>query len=358
MFYFLIFLVAIHFSFLAEKHRHKNKFIVKLFLGLTIVLLACVAGFRDITVGTDTADYPFYTFEGVKNTRTISDALFSVTSSIEPLYVILAYSCRNWLGLEFNGFLFICHLIMYSGFWVGAYRMKITPLWAFSFLFLFLLYNTSVSMNRQYISLGITFLATSYLMEKRIYYFLILSVIAFFFHKTALFSLLLIPILYFDKRMYNWVAILISCGVYVLFFFIIDYISGVDLFSKYETYANGQYESFFSVSEFVIRIAFIASFLYLRKDRKDLLSFNVLTIFVCEFIVNLLQLKSRFAGRVALSFFMMYLIYIPYYVLQAVKYRRFFMLSLSSLVIFYWWYVYIFRDAGETANYSSSILGI
>lgn len=358
MFYFLIFIIAIFLSFVAEKYRHKNEVIVVLFLGSTLLLLASVAGFRDVTVGTDTGDYPLYTYLGVRNTKSISDALLNVTSSIEPLYVILAYYCRNWLNVEFNGFLFVCHLVMYSCFWIGAYRMKIAPLWAFGFLFLFLIYNASLNLNRQYISLGISFLATSFLIEKRLVLFLLLSVIAFFFHKTALFSLLLIPILYIDKRKYNWIVIAISGAVYILFFLMIDYISAIDVFSKYYRYADGTFKSFFSISEFVIRIAFITSFLLLRKGRKDLFSFNVLTIFICEFIVNLLQLKSRFAGRAALSFFMMYLVYIPYYVLYKEKSHRYVTVSLSLLVVLYWWYVYIFGDAGHTAHYSSSILGI
>lgn len=352
MFYFFIFVYVIILSFLAQKSRRNRWISLILYISAAIPLIV-VAGYRDVEVASDTGNYPMTVFESRRYFQ------FDLFSLIEPLYAFLGYLTYKING-NFNTLLLITHIVIVGSFWLGFWRMrKYVPLWMASFFFCFLFFNMSLQLSRQSIAVGLVFLGFTFLIERKLWVFLLYILIGSLFHRSAIAAIILVPFIYMNNN--KFILQLIMYGSVISLFcftYILSLFTSFLAFEKYESYAEGgDYEGMLSSSELILRLFFL-SFMLIATRRK--LSAPLMLMFITEFFLNLLQIRSRFLGRIGLYIYTLYFCYIPFYLSHKVSKlnRTLWRGGIFMFVIFYWWFVYIYKEAGETYPYSSKILGI
>lgn len=356
MIYLCLFCIVLSLIRIVEKTKIK---IIQYILSILIIgLLATLAGCRDITVGIDTSLYPLETFEYCLKCTSINEILFY---PIEPLYTTLAYIISRFTD-NISWFLFITHLIICTLFYVSAYQHKC--LYLFMFIFLFICYNISLNLSRQYLAVSVFVYSFHFLEEKKIIKYCIGICVASLFHSSAGICFLL-PIIekseIYKKKYMRVFSISILIIILLGYRFILPpLIRVLGLPSKYLTYTDNTYEGFFSVSEFVLRICFIGLCLnmFLKQKYSSTIRFFSYIISI-EFLLNLLQIYSKFINRIALYFFMLYLIYLPFILnLYSKKTKIQYQNVIYIVCIIYWAYVFFIQEAGRTIPYQSAILGI
>lgn len=360
MVYITTFLFSIFFAFFSEFLKSRPAKIGMLFLSMLPLLL--IGGLKDITIGADTMAYPFTSFTWAQGHVPIIEYLDG--EMIEPLYVLLVWFIVHFIGNDFQSVLFVTNAFIVVFFYMGFYRYrKFAPLPYAVFLFCFLFYNNFLSMSRQGMAEALVFWASSFLvLEKKWIPFALSTAVAFFIHKSAIASFLLIPCIYIHNRKLNHWIVIGVIFVFLAYSTIMKYFVSLDAFDKYEQYQTGEdYEGFFSITEFAIRFILLGSILLVtQKIKKDEFYKSMITIFICEFVFNLFQIYSRFMGRIGYYYYIMYLTMIPYFTWKIGKKRwrglALFVISLASLVI--WWWVYIENESASTYPYTSKILGI
>lgn len=365
MIYFVCFVWAVICAKLADNYCKKNNFLFLIFSALGLVPLILIAGYRDITIGTDTSAYPITAMELISRGYD-SNELLAALGYIEPLYLLIAYLSVQLLSNDVHSILIMSSAITIICFYIGFVRLrKYAPLWLSVFMFLFIFYNASLNAQRQLMAMSIVFLGFSYLINQRkrdLWIFVATVVIGFFIHKSAIVAILNIPLFYFDNEKYKLWTLLGCIAITIFYVSIFERLSVYDAFQKYEQYQQGEdYEGFFSASEFLLRIIFLYLLFYTagrKKDKKLFISCKY--AFICELCLNLLQIRSRFIGRTGYYLFDLYLIFIPYFVyrLGRIKFKAILALFLMLVTVGYWWYVYIQSNAGFTNPYTSKILGI
>lgn len=364
MVYLFLFLWVILCCKLADSLYKKNKLAFFLAYTLGIVPLIVIAGLRDITIGIDTSAYPVTTYDFIEKGYSIGE-LVQTLRYIEPLYLLLSYISVQ-IYHDIHSILLTSSAITIIGFYTAFVKLKrYSPLWLSSFLFLFLFYNTALNAQRQFMAISIVFAGFAWLINKKKKDLLIFTnsiAIAFLIHKSAIIATILIPLFYFDNKNCKKHILYGSILFFLFYFYIFSKIPSFEIFSKYDKYQQGNdYKGFFSISEFIIRVTFLY-LLYLSSGKmKKTALFNCCKYaFLSEFCINLLQIKSRFIGRLGFYIFDLYIIFIPYFVYKLGS-KRIKILSIATIFITcvaYWWYVFIYGKAGFTFPYTSKILGI
>lgn len=327
---------------------------------ISLMPLLLVGGLRDLTVGSDTMAYPVSSIYFINENNQISDL---TNADVEILYLALAYISVTWFGGDIQTMLFITNAIIILTFYWGFIRIrKYTPLGTTMFIFLFLFYNMMLSMQRQGIAMGLVFLAYTFIFRKQLIPFFLLVFTAILFHKSAIASFLTIPCLFSRKTKYNKYIIFASFFLLISYNLILQHFTAFNFFAKYESYSNkGEFsEGGFSNSEFILRLVFlIYIYIYTNKElKKKSLFKNITALFISEFFLNLLQIHSQFMGRLGYYIYTLYIVFLPYFIHYNKKKSYFPILSISVLIIFYWWFVYIYNNSGETYPYTSKILGL
>ena len=117
---------------------HTKGKIIQLIYDISIVgLLTCIAGFRNLEVGTDTSAYPLEAFDFALNCSSIYELFLF---PLEPLYGLLAFLISRFTD-DISYFLFITHLIICGLFYITALRSRNKKqTFIFMFMFLFLCY--------------------------------------------------------------------------------------------------------------------------------------------------------------------------------------------------------------------------
>ena len=360
MIYSLVFIWAVFFSKFIPQD---NKNISLIFL-VTLILLTpilCVGGFRDITIGIDTQAYPVEAYYFVQQNNELIDYF---SSNIEALYLFTAYIVYHFISTDFSALLFVTNAIIICVFYIGLLNIRKGISFEVSILlFLCLFFNMFLSMQRQGLAMAFVFLGLTYMMKRKLLLTALCILVGFFYHKSAIVSVLCIPVLYYQKAIVNK-YILIGVALFVAFFSVaLNYFTTFDTFAKYDTYGKGgdYFEGAFSLSELVLRIVLLGVFWFgVEKKYKDNRYFSYLTILLCDFMINLLQLKSAFVGRLGYYYYMCYIFIIPQYIFNRSinKHKFFYQLLVLFIVIVYWFFIFIYKDSGSTYPYKSVILNI
>lgn len=360
MIYSLVFLWTVFFSkFIPQNNKNYSlSFLLALILLLPIL---CVGGFRDITIGIDTQAYPVEAYYFVQQNNELIDYF---SSNIETLYLFTAYFVYHFISTEFSALLFVTNAIIICVFYIGLLNIRKGISFEVSILlFLCLFFNMFLSMQRQGLAMAFVFLGLTYMMKRKLLLTALCILVGFFYHKSAIVSVLCIPVLYYQKAIVNK-CILLGVALFVAFFSIaLNYLTTFDAFVKYDTYGKGgdYSEGAFSLSELVLRIVLLGVFWFgVEKKYKDNRYFSYLTILLCDFMINLLQLKSAFVGRLGYYYYMCYIFIIPQYIFNRSinKHKFFYQLLVLFIVIVYWFFIFIYKDSGSTYPYKSVILNI
>lgn len=361
MIYLLTFIITLLFIYI-KKHS-KEKFIQYLCSFIIIGLLSSIAGFRNLTVGIDTSAYPVQAFSYALNCTSIADLIFF---PLEPLYGLLAFLVSRFTD-EVTYFLFITHFIICGLFYLTALRSKdYKQTYMFMFIFMFLCYNQSINISRQYLAISVFIYSFYYLVNEKYLKYTIGIFIAMLFHTSACICFIFLFIhkykIYQNKLLCNitLISLLILLISYEKLFPILLSILGLP--SKFQIYNDADaYKGAFSLSELILRFTFIGiciETIIIKYKKEPFIAFFFL-ISIIEFMLNLMQIHSRFINRISLYPFMLYLVYLPkiLYINKSINLRKK-RIILYSICIVYWFYVFYIQNAGETFPYKSDLLGI
>lgn len=315
-----------------------------------------------MTIGCDTQAYPVSAYYFVQQSHNWMDYF---TTDVEAMYLFTAYLVYNYVSTDFSALLFTTNAIIVGVFYVGLLNLKQSGSFRISILlFLCLFFNMFLSMQRQGLAMAFVFLGITFLLKRQVLITILCIIIGFGFHKSAIMSSLCIPILYCQKATLNK-YVLIGIAVFVCGFSVaLNFFTGFEAFAKYDTYGTGgEYsEGAFSLSELILRVVLLGVFwLGVSKKYKNPKYYAYLTILLCDFMVNLLQLKSAYVGRLGYYFYMCYLFILPQYLFNRNIFNKnkFVYQSLVVLiVVVYWYFIYIYKEASMTYPYSSVILNI
>lgn len=198
----------------------------KYFLGIASIFLVFLAGYRDWSVGTDTDNY-YNIFHGV-----------IVGGDLEFLFSYISDLVYD-IDKDFGHFLLIMSILTICPvFYVVCKKSSNYMFSIFVYISLFFYFN-SFNIIRQSIAVSFCLLAF-YFLELKKYRFFILSVfIGFLFHKAAILSLLVLPLIYFDLKRHWLIVISLSTYLLGLFGLFTKIVSLVGFFGdKYLAYTS------------------------------------------------------------------------------------------------------------------------
>ena len=192
MIYVICFSLSVFLAYVAKRSKSRSNFI--LFSILSILVTALLAGLRGISVGIDTANYYYGSWARAVASNSISDYFeiyFRYSSErVEILHALYISAIAKWTG-NFHLFLFGMHLVIISGVYIGAFRMRehADPVLTLT-LFYLLYYNHSLNITKQYVAMAILFAAAADLEKGKTQRYLFFVAIAFLVHNSGILGLL------------------------------------------------------------------------------------------------------------------------------------------------------------------------
>lgn len=367
--YLSFFAITLLFTYISE-NKCKNKTAWVLFSLLSIVTPALLAGFRDDTIGTDIQTYVISTFNAASNYDGLKE--FVSSANIDIVFASLMY-LSNMLFDDISGAMFIISLFtIFPIYWALFNIKRKISITLGVFLFLLSFYNLSLNIMRQSMALSVCLLAFSFIITNKYKSAVAALIVAYFSHSTSI--LFIAPVLiylYYKKKISKtnrqgtmiWPYMIILPIVFLSFDFVLNNLINYGLLSsKYEMYSiRNKYGGTVLSSIFVVTYSALSIITYMLmiKRKTDI---NYIFGFICTYstlAVGLLSTVSIWAGRLAYYFQIVNIILYPYIINNLPnKLKKPYTIGLCFIYIFYWWYVYIINNNGETYPYTSKILGI
>lgn len=262
------------------------------------------------------SDYPQYLIHfDLANQGTIKDALD--TERFEDGWVLL---CRLCYPIGFFGMVIV--LAFFENYVV--YRMikrYVPPKWYWLSLFCYLfptsLCLTGLSMMRQFLAMCVCLIAFDVAVRKKIFFALLLVLIAAQFHTSAYICL---PICFIgllkDCRLSEAISIGLLLALFIISIFAVTFFGGYltsfvrgSVFDVYESRFEQGQESVWGVSTFFNYYLFALILLMQRKQDK-LNRFFVL-IFLLFFVIDAFKPMAPLIDRVGLYFYILFIICMP-----------------------------------------------
>ena len=372
MIYIAAFLLSTAFVYLGDSLRKKNRYLSAVILAFGVLLVAVLAGVRDLSIGTDIQTYGEWLFKGARGKNKLFEYI-KYNKDIETLFLILVYgvskvfSDSHWLYFTIS--------LLQCGFTLAGicnYRDKISVSLGW-LCFLLLFYGDTLNAMRQFIAIAISFWAFHFFENKQYFKYISWTLIAFLFHNTAVLSFLVAFVYFVIKRkdtLFIRIGIVVAAIVVKNFYsFALQLLMNVGILnSRFERYIQGGYG--FEINPLVIRIPFVILILISSKRFADFCSnrYTKLGRQNSDFIIILLVLEMIAAEMRAvlptlyrISFYFGYakLIAYPRLIISAIPNNKRIYLILIVLFLFLLWiYQNVYQGNNDIFPYTSSILGI
>ncbi|NME33942.1 EpsG family protein [Lactobacillus sp. MRS-253-APC-2B] len=373
--YLIAFIVSTILFKCGDFFKEKNRWIVD---ALGILLLCMVAGFRGISVGTDVSVY----------LRPSIDAAMYANNFVEYWHASwmppngyrlmeisqfeFGYTLLIWIVTKVFHSIVMTQLvvelfIIYPIYFVLR-RLKKASVWIGMLTFELMFFNASLNMIRQSMAVSVGLVAVFYWFNNDKIKFLFLTVLAFFFHKSAVILFIVVGLyefLYSKKRLRN---LKLEGSSYRLIIFSV--IGTLVVFSsQYLTYllkfiGLGQYANYMSKASFLPNqiLYYLPGLLVLiinwrvYKQYIDNYKFYILMI-ICAILASQFYTEStvlsanQYGGRIAL-YFSMFQILAYAQAFKKIRYKYSLLLMLIIYMSFYWWYHYAFLGIDMTVPYT------
>lgn len=372
MVYLICYIISVLFAYAARTCKSRIAFVMLSIVSISVTAL--LAGLRDITVGIDTVNYlehPLY-WAGAEQCDGIISFLHHTVASTrtsvpEVVFAFLIGLVQQTTG-SYHVFLCVVHFIIIGCIYIGAFRLRdhADPELVL-FMFYLLYFGQTLNIFRQYMAMAVLFAAFADIEKGRHGRYIIITVIAFFIHNTAvlgLLPLLLYRIMYSKNGLgkvsdYKKIAIcsILVIGVRSVLPMLHLLINMGIIKSNFLWYLNVEAaESHALVFLFLLLEA--VGILLFRKHYKQLNHYEFFLFcsvsFVCLTVVGS---WIKYGDRLAEYFSLINLITIGMIAkCQDLTERRLLLKGTTiGVVLFYWVYVYVIKNASETMPY---ILGI
>lgn len=289
VFYFLFIFLLLG-AFITPKFQRPYIF-------LSFSLLLIIAGFRDVSVGTDTVGYEEM-FLRLKRGATVPQEV-----GWESLNKIILY-----FGGHFKDLLFISSLLTLAPAFYVFLKYSNNPMLSAFLYYAFYIYIQSFNITRQILAVSIILCAYVCLVKSKKLLFLILVLLASTFHTTAL---LCLPLFFVDKIPDKVPMYIIIMGLTVVFGWVLsDYvINQAAIILGYGHYLLGVDLSG-GVGVYLITLNFFFLFVLFTAKNRGLL-FKLFFVFVI--LANLFA-KVPYAYRLIFYFTVIQVLYLPYFI--------------------------------------------
>lgn len=324
----------------------------KIFHLLAVVPPILLLTFRNITVGTDTHHYvAAFEWLGGGLSEWFADSRF------EPLFVFLMYVIKT-NGYSINMLFCVLGILTIVPVYSACLKMARFSYPVLSmFLYYMVYYNYAFNISRQTVAMSMILLATVFLLEKKYYPFAFFTLIALLFHYMSVVYLGFVGMYIITSGDISRKYKIIS---FLLLIVMVIFATG-RLFSYYErsylTDESGQYQS-----SYILGMAF--NYFLLLTASKDAVLFNNRKPYLFfSFLALLLILLSPIAVwfyRLSLLVDVISVISIPHMLRSEaiIKKNAYKTYIYCFYLIFFWWFVYVLNNTGETIPYTSVVLGI
>jgi hypothetical protein len=278
----------------------KSVVIARFLLGITFIFMVLVAAVRDKSVGTDTSSYLRY----FNNIRTFDDVLANGEKMGEYGFWILTWLAHLISDQYFYYFLVIAVIV------VGCYQWAIVKYSVHIGISFFAFITTGLYLfffngARQGIAAAICALAIGPLLKNNFKKYIGFILLAFLFHKTAMF---MVPCFYFFNKpntfKNNLIIFIIGCITIVFYQTIVERASQID--TRYAGYAAIEQGGGFIMAgfNFVLGMFFLIYKKFVRIDRVHYDCF--LNMYIFGMMISLVSslLKADPSGFVRFSLYL------------------------------------------------------
>ena len=286
---------------------------------IALSLPSVLAGLRDFEIGTDTRNYISYWHVACRDWEWVDYWRSSANSALEELYLVFSFLVSK---VTYNDqlFLFFTQFLILIPIAYAAHRLRVNIVWVV-FIYLAILFNTSLNTTRQVIAISFCLLSLSFLIQNKYRNSILWVIVAYGFHHSAILFIAFIALDYWLKDHVlgkkKSVVFLISICI-VLFFTVFSFI-GIHILEKFfgeYSVAYGSDNKF--GTKFPIALFGLSLFNTLiygiivkgKKQGRKLYLFNYI-VYLCPAIC-FSGLASRYAVRVVYYPLFMAILIFPY----------------------------------------------
>lgn len=358
----------------------KNSTIKNIIRILSLMPMAIIAGMRDLTIGTDIQNYGLFNFESALQFKNIFDYVkyIKYTNGVEYGYSVFNYLVSRFTN-SINVFFFLLNLLTILFIILGLNVLGDKVNFELSIIIYYLLFwSGSLNVMRQSLAASIVFFAFSlYMSNNKLFYFILLILLASSIHQTALLAILLpiiLKITPFKLKIKN-VAIWFLLGLILITFFnpnnrfVITLMNSLPILNKYyNLFINGGMQYITGGQGMQLRyvlfriipscVFIVLALLYKgSKDKEEgrIINFLFLITLVSVFF-EFVNMNSGVLSRLGMYFSVFQIIFISFLLKRKLSRRNIivFFISLSVSILFF--VVVIKSGSGELYPYSSTIL--
>ena len=368
----LVYTFMFGFAILLISGADRNIFYYKnIFVYLCIAFLVIIVGLRDFGIGYDTNVYIESYFYEARRIHTINDFL-NIDRDLG--FVFLAY-VANLFGNDAQSLLlivefWICIFTFAAILEVNKKNNRIE--WVtFLFLWLFTFLNLSMNLMRQYCAMSMLLLAFAYLLNGKYNKAIIMQVLAYFFHSSAVVFIPVFGIFYLSKwnnkkqrNIYTIVLLLLSLVMITQIFTLLPTLASFGFISESYAYRYGADSNFTSKNIFgvsIITIYILIYYLIYASNKKCILceeeAYIAYTIHSLFFILRLLAFYIEYLARLSEYYFYVDILLVSI-MLSSNRITNLLRCLIYICFIYYWYRSYILVPSAATYPFKSSILGI
>ncbi len=344
-YYLIIFCLVILLTYIGSyeiKHSHKK--IGFLFYCISILILSIFTGARDVTVGTDVNVYVIPQLELAKYLH--SFVPFMVASNSEFLYKILVYVISFTSQPIFN-LLFIQQLITLLPLYIVLYKRRFAISTTFGItVYLFIIYNMSLSVMRQCMAASLILLGYIFFEDNKKKATLVLFVLAVLLHNSAIIFLAFLFVYYKAKSgKYSLIKGVTLVGIIILIVLCLDQLLMFAVthgFVRQGVYDRLQLtQGGLSIGEFLFRLFLTGLPFLFNKIGKSKDNSTYISLAFIGTLFSVLAIISTYLIRISYYFYF----FMPLSIPLSLKFfkrnyvNRIILYSIYIIVMLLYWYI-------------------
>ena len=369
--YVILFIIIIVNSIVIEKcFNNKNMKLAKFMAFISMIEISIIAGFRNNNVGRDIDVYVYPLFRSC-----LTNNLYTLIKdpNIEPLFLIILFVNTKLLG-DYHLTLFVIEFVtVFSIYFYGFKNYKNVNFTILISVFLFVFFNNTLVMMRQFVSVSLIFISTHFFKEKKYIKTILLFLLALAFHDTAIISLIIYVFIFLEYSFSNSSNKLLIVKIFTLIVAIFVVLFGDKLVYYFTFYVPILPERFFryfsssyieeglhfSIINFTFKILVLIMAIIINNKKKSHQSNLAVSFILIDILIYLLSLRIEPILRLGYYFTIIsYSFVIPSFgkiIVENRKYKPLFYYTLTIVLFLYWWYIFIHSN-GITYPYSSDML--
>lgn len=369
--YIFILIINLILSYIANIYYDK-KFKLVSILSISILVLVNVifSGCRDFGVGIDTTVYIDSYFNAAQSLGSVKD-FFEFDG--DKGFLLLACLASSFSD-ESQSLLIVTEMFIQTFFYLALWQYKKVEnisVFVATALFCIIFYCHTLNLMRQFCAISLLAFAFSLFIQGKKISYVILQVLAFFFHSTSL-VFIFVPILWIisnmedvRKRNIYSALLVISLLVFVSFYFsFLTMLGNMDIVSDVYSDRYGENSEFtrksgyglMNIFSLIYPVAFVV-YAKVKKVTENKALFFILLLSISVSIFLLLAFKITFVDRISFYLSFIMFIFLPK-IFSSNKMNVAIKTVMFILYFSNWYSVYIVHHGGDIYPYKSKILNV